>query len=1423
MNFDNKLKRKALIDTGSCANAIPEKLLGEMQIRKVKLSFVEPRYKSVKMASGSPVAVDKAVRLTLYIANYQFTDDFLVLPTMNSVILGNPFFKKNSIWICPSNNLLKLPDMTVQLNEIRPKNEKPKFLKKLKKIPIFLNKKYAIPPYSHAVLECTLKENSDSFSGCSGVVIPNDEFENSTEIALTSSLSSIDEHGKIMISAVNITEHYVHVKANTMVASFEILSQSQADQLIQIDPQLIALAKVQDPNNLENGINQLVQMNCSEKMSSRPPPEYGKLWFPTPETCFNPESLPPLQREIFDQIKHFQTLESINPKSSHDDREKFLENFKWEQSILTREQKSEVENLLVEFSDIFAKHRFDVGYNTELKIKLTPEHNLPVYVKSPLTPIHLRDELVVELALMHYYNLITTLSHSKYSSPVFAQRKSSGRLRILIDLRRINHLLRNDYINSNFPISNMSDATNHFAGKKFLNKLDCSQAYHCVQMADDLSVQLLSFNFASRTYAYKCLAQGLSKSVTGFSSFVRHYLDQCLAANICTQYMDDIGSGVEKFEELVPNLRKIFECIRKSGLKLSPNKCQFGVQQITFLGKVITPAGIQPERERIKKFLSKLTMPKTVKQVKRLVGFLQFWRDFIPNLGEKLLPFYKLLRKNVEHQITEEQEKALEILKQDLQKATDLTLRLAKPGLQYVLLCDASYYGAGFVLMIEDYIKDQKNRQKKTYAPVAFGTKLFNEAQLKFSIYYKEFLGLYFALEHFSHFIWGTEKPVIVLTDNKSLTSFFQSKSIPPSLWNFLDRLLSYNLVIAHIPGRANYAADFLSRVQTDPDQTIQLKLSDRIPVQEIEVETIAKSPDVMLCSMANFSNLFDNNREQTDQNIISCLKQTGLDDGLLSQVESHVNKINDQAEIPTTVRIISKPTQVNAVLMNDPKDSLKNISDKLEPLNLEAEQQKDQVIKKVIEWIKKNKVDDLKYASFELKKYGKQFNRLKIQSNILYREFYDHSGKVACLQYCLPKQLWKEVLYRLHNSRTAGHIGILRTIREFRERFYFPGFTEYFIQMIKNCLTCIQQKAISNKSLRTFLQPVSSLQSFPGDMMQIDIAGPFRGSSPYKFVLTGIDVFSKYLFATPLISANAQKIAQELTSIFFKHSYIPKTIVSDLGTNLVAELMHELSKLLEVRIRHATLKHAQSVGVVERSHGALKRILKLNTNEQWSNWQLYVPLATYIHNTSYYSSIGCSPTSIFHGREPIKPLDVRFNKSIKTLDLKSDFVTEIQDAMQKLFSETKINLIHRYHQYRRYFDEKAAAQPLNLFSFCLILNPKLMNQNDFGNKSMNVWIPLYRVEKVLTHSNYLIRKVGTNYTQCLHRIRLRPYEPLESPVDLQQIDPKLFVPEPALGKYRQEPELFDEQIPNLLDQTFAVDAPEQEEQEDDQPVSTTR
>ena len=317
--------------------------------------------------------------------------------------------------------------------------------------------------------------------------------------------------------------------------------------------------------------------------------------------------------------------------------------------------------------------------------------------------------------------------------------------------------------------------------------------------------------------------------------------------------------------------------------------------------------------------------------------------------------------------------------------------------------------------------------------------------------------------------------------------------------------------------------------------------------------------------------------------------------------------------------------------------------------------------------------------------------------------------------------------------------------------------------------------------------------------MLQIDLVGPLQ-SPLYRYVLTGIDVFTKYLFAVPLTNGRSETVARELTSIFFRHSYLPKTILSDLDTTFVSDLMHELTKLLEIKLEHASLKHPQTVGVVECSHSALKRILKLNTTEQWSDWYKYVQLAAFIHNTSYHFAIGTSPTALFHGREPLKPLDLRFNNSwLERAQPTTEYVLALQDAMLQKFSDAKSKLTEMYNRYRAYYDYKAEAQPLKQFSFCILLNPKLMTQSDFSSKFLPVWLPLYRVEQVLTNSNYIIRKVGTNYTQCVHRIRLRPVVPQYQVEDLQQIDPDKFQRDPMLGRFRGEPPIFDESIPTLL------------------------
>ena len=71
----------------------------------------------------------------------------------------------------------------------------------------------------------------------------------------------------------------------------------------------------------------------------------------------------------------------------------------------------------------------------------------------------------MKLALLHKYGIITTLAFRKYASPIFAQKKLNGKLRLLVDLRRIKRLIADNYINNNHPVSTLKDAAQHMAGK----------------------------------------------------------------------------------------------------------------------------------------------------------------------------------------------------------------------------------------------------------------------------------------------------------------------------------------------------------------------------------------------------------------------------------------------------------------------------------------------------------------------------------------------------------------------------------------------------------------------------------------------------------------------------------------------------------------------------------------------------------------------------------------------------------------------------------------------------------------------------------------------------------------------------------------------------------------------------------------------
>ena len=124
---------------------------------------------------------------------------------------------------------------------------------------------------------------------------------------LASSLSKVAENNVLYIYVLDITEHPVTIIKCEEVAKFSFLLSDQAEKLL-VDPQLINVT-----------------------------PEYEKLWFPTPETCPDPKSLSPLQREIFEQLLKLQKMEKLDPTGNHQDKFAFLSKFPWEKSALNDE------------------------------------------------------------------------------------------------------------------------------------------------------------------------------------------------------------------------------------------------------------------------------------------------------------------------------------------------------------------------------------------------------------------------------------------------------------------------------------------------------------------------------------------------------------------------------------------------------------------------------------------------------------------------------------------------------------------------------------------------------------------------------------------------------------------------------------------------------------------------------------------------------------------------------------------------------------------------------------------------------------------------------------------------------------------------------------------------------------------------------
>ena len=637
----------------------------------------------------------------------------------------------------------------------------------------------------------------------------------------------------------------------------------------------------------------------------------------------------------------------------------------------------------------------------------------------------------------------------------------------------------------------------------------------------------------------------------------------------------------------------------------------------------------------------------------------------------------------------------------------------------------------------------------------------------------------------FAHNLCEATKPTIVLTGNKSVSRFFQTKAIPPALWNACDYVLQFNFKTAHIAGSVNTAADFLSRLELKIMEKIRLKIRENIHTPPIEMTT--SSSDVADEEQFFFTQA-DNTNESEEQT---------LERKERSRQNAKQWAANEESSALKT--IVNKFTKIDGNTTSYSMNGIKANS------RIRVEQDVDLVLKNMKLKVLSQPYDEvLMITDSRYKNYKANEECIILKDGLLFRKYFGETGSVNYYQILIPKQLVKEVL-RSRHGEFGKHPGTFKTIIAYREKNYFPRIAQLIREWVMSCEQCIKEKRIDCSVTGPPLENPNEHITAPGGAMQIDLVPELPPSGGYENIVTAMDVFSRYLFAYPTSNQDAKTIAKVLINIMTKHAYLPTTLISDKGTASMSHVIKDVAGVFGINIKHATTKHAQRIGLLERSHASIKQALKIDTGERRSLWHKYISIAVLNYNISYHTSIGCEPSRVFHGRIPYNVLDLKLGirphqQPIPT----SQIAQETLEQTKMIHQDVRKNTMYSYIENKAYCDKKANASKPKEADYVYILQPKADHQGTKIPFTEFRWIGAYIIEKVLRNNKYLVRKIGTNKTQVLHRMRMRQFTPRQPPADIL-VKPQEYKSDPEVSlnhddlyarawEYDYEQPFFDDQ-----------------------------
>ncbi|KAK7588127.1 hypothetical protein V9T40_005372 [Parthenolecanium corni] len=1009
------------------------------------------------------------------------------------------------------------------------------------------------------------------------------------------------------------------------------------------------------------------------------------------------------------------------------------------------------------------------------KANVDPQH-VNTYDRIPIKRRNYQQSYREHEATLEIVNKMVNCGQMKqkktpYESPIFIKMKPCDKnldkndpnrkidYRFLVDFRAVNKKI----IKDNNRVPNIDTIWPYLRNKKYFSCIDLSSGYYQIPL-DDESQDITGINIDGISYVFTVIPMGLCVSPSIYQTLMTDLFSDMLWKKVIV-YLDDICAFGETFEECLENTLEVISRLKSKNLQIKTTKSDFFMTEVELLGHRISHNCIKPQNKHLDA-IKNLKPPTTYKQLRRLIGILNYHRKRIQNFSKEILPITDLLKgidsklngklKNWENRHDESFQKIKDIL------LTEPILNIFNPDATTYLEVDASAYAIGAVLKQIDPISNEKNT-------IGYFSKKLGDDKRHLCSFDLEMLAITETCQFFRYYLLG--KKFTIFTDHQPLT--FQHRfTIPsPRLARLISKLSEFNFEIKHISGKENIIADFLSRYPTDACIFENGKFNEpTTPLlndSDIKAITRSKTNSIPIPT-------YKETRKYT--------KKTGKNENISANKQNTTNsqsklddKDDDEEVFFDALDVIESPL-VEKNEKNEKNDSIKtsNVKDKINEVdlsdsifeNLSQKQKTDKFWKLMITYLKYKNLNlskrlkkQLKYNSnlFALNDHGVLFKKKRIDSDI--------STAVPVI----PNDLIPIILKLFHDSpHEGGHLGFTKTYNKIKEKFYFRDIKNTIKKYIKTCHKCqLQQKSPPTIGK---MQPILPKKFVPFDHVELDFIGKLDVPFTKNYICVSVDKNSNYCIVQLTSTPNAQTVVRLLKRICRDYN-IPKKISTDNGSHFSNELVANFCKNKGISHVFSSTYSPQSQGLVERMNGILKNALKKYTpknNEEWED--LVNDVVSNYNNSPITHFNNKSPFYLIHGYNKKSLLENKLKiveppSAEPRLDEISD-VEKIRDEIPKLIEKNAM-------RNKQYYDKNKLPSIFHPNSLVLVRQAKNLAQ------TKSKFDGPYRVVEKLGDLTYLI-KIEDKIEQ-IHVRRLIEYNQRNKDEN-KKIPPPLNIDE-ELGK----------------------------------------